>query len=58
MFNHDDSWFTRMLDVSRTISNEIFHPAKVKLGFSSYLMGNGMCFSTNVLKNTAGMPLQ
>lgn len=50
VFNHDDSWFTRMLDVSRTISNEIFHPAKVKLGFSSYLMGNGMCFSTTVLK--------
>lgn len=50
VFNHDDSWFTRMLDVSRTISNEIFHPAKVKLGFSSYLMGNGMCFSTTLLK--------
>lgn len=50
VFNHDDSWFTRMLDVSRTISNEIFHPAKVKLGFSSYLMGNGMCFSATVLK--------
>lgn len=50
VFNHDDSWFTRMLDVSRTISNEIFHPAKEKLGFSSYLMGNGMCFSTTVLK--------
>ncbi len=50
VFNHNDSWFTRMLDVSRTISNEIFHPAKVKLGFSSYLMGNGMCFSTKILK--------
>ena len=50
VFNHDDSWFTRVLDVSRTISNEIFHPAKVKLGFSSYLMGNGMCFSTKILK--------
>lgn len=48
--NPDDSWFTRLLDVSRTISNEIFHPSKRTLGLSSYLMGNGMCFTTNILR--------
>jgi len=48
--NSEDSWFTRLLDVSRTISNEIFHPAKMKLGLSSYLMGNGMCFSRKFLQ--------
>lgn len=48
--NPDKSWFTRLLNVSRTLCNEIFHPAKEKLGLSSYLMGNGMCFTTAVLK--------
>jgi cellulose synthase/poly-beta-1,6-N-acetylglucosamine synthase-like glycosyltransferase len=47
--NPDESWFTRLLDVSRTIGNEIYHPAKQKLGLSSYLMGNGMCFSRKIL---------
>ena len=48
--NPGQSWFTRVMDVSRTISNDILHPAKRKLGLSSYLMGNGMCFDTRVLK--------
>ena len=47
--NPDQSWFTRLLDVSRTISNEIFERAKEKLGLSSHLMGNGMCFSADVI---------
>lgn len=48
--NPDDSWFTRLLDVSRTIGNQIYHPTKQRLGLSSYLMGNGMCFTTNILR--------
>ena len=48
--NADQSWFTRLMNVSRTISNEILHPAKRKLGLSSHLMGNGMCFSTRVIQ--------
>ena len=48
--NPGQSWFTRVMDVSRTISNDILHPAKRKLGLSSYLMGNGMCFDTRVLR--------
>lgn len=47
--NPDESWFTRLLDVSRTIGNEILLPAKQKLGLSSNLMGNGMCFSNKIL---------
>lgn len=47
--NPDQSWFTRLLDVSRTIGNEILMPAKEKLGLSSNLMGNGMCFTSGVL---------
>lgn len=47
--NPDDSWFTRLMDVSRTIGNEIFEPAKEKLGLSSHLMGNGMCFRRDVI---------
>ena len=50
VLNPDDSWFTRLVDVSRTIANEIYHPAKHKLRLSSYLMGNGMCFSTAGLR--------
>lgn len=48
--NPDMSWFTRLMDVSRTIGNEIIHPAKQKIGLSSYLMGNGMCFSIKLLR--------
>ncbi len=48
--NPDDSWFTRLLDVSRTLSNEIFEPAKEKLGLSSHLMGNGMSINKKVIE--------
>ena len=47
--NADSSWFTQILDVSRTINNVIYHPTKQKLGLSSHLMGNGMCFRSAVL---------
>jgi cellulose synthase/poly-beta-1,6-N-acetylglucosamine synthase-like glycosyltransferase len=48
--NPGQSWFTRLMDVSRTIGNEILHPAKSKLRLSSHLMGNGMCFDLTVLR--------
>jgi len=48
--NPDDSWFTRLLDVSRTINNDIYSPAKQRLGLSSQLIGTGMCFETRILK--------
>jgi len=48
--NPGQSWFTRLMDVSRTISNDILHPGKRKLGLSSFLIGNGMCFAVPVLK--------
>jgi len=48
--NPDDSWFTRLLDVSRTISNRIYHPAKRRLGLSCHLIGTGMCFATGLLR--------
>jgi 1,2-diacylglycerol 3-beta-glucosyltransferase len=47
--NPDDTWFTRIMDVSRTISNEIIEPAKERLGLSSHLMGNGMCFCRDII---------
>lgn len=47
--NPDDSWFTRLMDISRTIANEIYQPSKEKLGLSSHLMGNGMCFSRDIV---------
>jgi len=47
--NREDSWFTQLLFVSRTIGNLLYHHAKYKLGLSSYLMGNGICFSTKLL---------
>ena len=49
--NPDDSWFTRLLDVSRTINNDIYSPAKQRLGLSSELTGTGMCFATRILRN-------
>lgn len=49
--NPGDSWFSQLMDVSRTISNEIIEPAKEKLGLSSHLMGNGMCFHREIIDN-------
>ncbi len=48
--NPDDSWFTRIMDVSRTYGNEVLEPAREKIGLSSHLMGNGMCFVREVIK--------
>jgi len=48
--NRSDSWFTELLFVSRTIGNLLYHHAKYKLGLSSYLMGNGICFKSHLLQ--------
>ena len=48
--NPDQSWFTRLLDVSRTVSNRIYGPAKQRLGLACELTGTGMCFSTRILR--------
>lgn len=48
--NPEASWFTRILHVARVIDNTLVHYAKQKLGLSSFLMGNGMCFSVEVLR--------
>ncbi len=48
--NRSDSWFTQLLFVSRTIGNLLYHHAKYKLGLSSYLMGNGICFTAELLQ--------
>ncbi|MCP3178134.1 glycosyltransferase family 2 protein [Desulfuromonas sp. KJ2020] len=48
--NRDDSWFTQLLYVSRTIGNLLYHESKYRLGLSSYLMGNGLCFNAKLLQ--------
>lgn len=48
--NREDSGFTQLLYVSRTVGNYLYHHAKYKLGLSSYLMGNGLCFSSELLQ--------
>lgn len=48
--NPDHSWFTRLLDVSRTIENEIYFPAKQRLGLPIHLVGTGMCFTAKILQ--------
>lgn len=48
--NRDDSWFTQLLFVSRTIGNLLYHEAKYRLDLSSYLMGNGLCFKSELLQ--------
>lgn len=49
--NRNDSWFTQLLFVSRTIGNLLYHHSKHKLGLSSYLMGNGLCFKASLLQD-------
>ena len=48
--NRSDSWLSELLFVSRTVNNLFYHHAKYKLGLSSYLTGNGICFTTGLLK--------
>ena len=48
--NPNDSWFTRLMDVSRSLGNEVLGPAKEKIGLSAHLMGNGMCFVRDVIE--------
>jgi cellulose synthase/poly-beta-1,6-N-acetylglucosamine synthase-like glycosyltransferase len=48
--NRYDSWFTQLLYVSRVISNTLYHEAKYRLGLSSYLMGNGLSFKSELLQ--------
>ena len=48
--NRHDSWFTELLYVSRVLNNVLYHHGKYKLGLSSHLMGNGMCFTSGLLE--------
>ncbi len=48
--NPDESWFTRLLDVSRTVNNRIYNPSKQRLGLSCELTGTGMCFAVPILR--------
>lgn len=43
------SALTTLMNVSRSIANEIIGPAKSKLGLSFHLMGNGMCFTRDII---------
>jgi len=47
--NSNETAFTKVIHLSRTINNELYHHAKYRIGLSSYLMGNGMCFTTGLL---------
>jgi len=47
--NSRDTAFTGVIHLSRTINNELYHHVKHRIGLSSYLMGNGMCFTTRLL---------
>ena len=49
--NRSDSSFTELLYISRIIGNYLYHHSKYKLGLSSYLMGNGICFTKKLLKD-------
>lgn len=48
--NASQSWFTRLSDISHAVSNEIILKGKKRLGLSIPLMGTGMCFSADILK--------
>lgn len=47
--NTDESWFTRLENISNNVINEILYPTKQRLGLSSCLLGDGMCFLTKIL---------
>ena len=48
--NREDSGFTQLLFVSRTINNLLYQEAKIRLGLSACLTGNGLCFRSDLLQ--------
>lgn len=48
--NINESWFTRLLSVARVMNGLFYHYPKSMLGLSSYLMGSGICFSADLIK--------
>lgn len=48
--NKNETWFTELLSVARVINGLFYHYPKSMLGLSSYLMGSGICFSTDLIK--------
>lgn len=48
--NPEETAFTKIMHITRTLDNELYHHAKHKLGLSSFLMGNGMCFTKKLLQ--------
>ena len=48
--NKNETWFTELLDVARVMNGILFHYPKFVCGLSSYLMGSGICFSTELIK--------
>lgn len=48
--NPEVSWLTRLQHIMRVIDNTLVHYAKHKLGWSSFLMGNGMCLTRDIIR--------
>lgn len=47
--NPYDSWFTRIIYVSRVINNLLFFQGRYVLGLPNILDGNGMCFTASII---------
>ena len=50
VLNPDESWLTRLIQITNVLKNLLFNHAKAKLGLSVQLMGTGMCFDRKALK--------
>jgi len=48
--NPEDTWLTRLSDVSDLFQFQ-YYRARLKLGLSCRLLGNGMCFSKEIIDN-------
>ena len=48
--NPGETAFTIILHLARAVDNSLYHHAKYKLGLSSFLMGNGMCLTTSLIR--------
>ncbi|MGH7380642.1 MAG: glycosyltransferase family 2 protein [Candidatus Methylomirabilales bacterium] len=49
--NPGDTWLTRLSDVSDFFQFQYYYRARSKLGLSCRLLGNGMCFSREIIAN-------
>jgi cellulose synthase/poly-beta-1,6-N-acetylglucosamine synthase-like glycosyltransferase len=50
MSNPDQNSLTRLMAITSILRNKLFYAGKARVGYSSPLLGTGMCFTTDIIR--------